>query len=541
MKKWHIFILSAIALYFIVHMILGFWIENKLEKLINSNPDRKYDIHYENIDLNWSYDGLVLEDLTIVPLSGKQGSTTITGNLESLIFDGLKWTKLLLNNELELEVLYFEGPQLELEITGNKKEHPKSGKSFQELFADILSRVHLIDFKLTNGSVRVWEADSTETNEILVMPDINISAFGVETSSVQMNNLIPFKLERLQVNVGNVSYKIDDYSNLKIAGINYRTDSSQLEIKDINIELTEDRLRVSQLKGYQTDVMELHVKAIKLHNLKAQSSFYDSLDIEASWIEIDSLIFDDFRNKHYERPPETEKPMFNGYLTNIPFPLIVDSITLKRSQVLYAELAAGQQTAGVLDFSALNGSVTGVSNRPEAQGRFGSMKINFTSDLYGQYPLDFSVDVPYEDEKFVLDADIRNVQLPVFNPMVIPLTGLEIEAGNLHHLHLHMDASRTSSNNQFLFTYSDLKVALLTESRKEEFNNIGFLSGLANSAVRGSNLPEDQHYFATQNFITQRNLQRSPFNFMWTSIKDGLTIIVPSGTASLFIKKKKKK
>jgi hypothetical protein len=233
--------------------------------------------------------------------------------------------------------------------------------------------------------------------------------------------------------------------------------------------------------------------------------------------------------------------MFNGYLSNIPFPLVVDSITLHKCQVLYSELAAGQQTPGVLDFSNMNGRITGISNRPEAQARFGNMNIDLTAQLYGKYPLDFKVQVPYEGESFMLTADARDVQLPVFNPMVIPLTGLEIESGNLHHLRLTMDASRTSSNNQFLFDYSDLKVALLTESRKEEFNNIGFLSGLANSAVRSSNIPADQHYFATQNFITQRNLQRSPFNFMWKSIKDGLTIIVPSGTASLFIKKKKKK
>ncbi|MEJ2004309.1 MAG: hypothetical protein P8X57_04935 [Cyclobacteriaceae bacterium] len=166
--------------------------------------------------------------------------------------------------------------------------------------------------------------------------------------------------------------------------------------------------------------------------------------------------------------------------------------------------------------------------------------MRLTAAPYGQGTLYFNLDAPYKDEKFILETDARDIDLTIFNPMIIPMTGLEIESGIIERLNLVMDASRFTARNDFLFNYSGLKVNLLVESRKEEFNNLGFLSAIANSAVSPQNLPGNPGYTGEKAFVTDRNILRSPFNLMWMSIKDGLTLIVPSDAASLFIKKKKR-
>lgn len=458
--------------------------------------------------------------------------------MESIRIDGLKWIKLLFNNVLELEKLHFNRPQFELRSGEKDGERPNSGKSFQNLFADLLSRVQLNDFELSDGSIEVWQKDSTNETRILSVEKININAYQVVTDSIQMKNLIPFQLDRLQTDIENIQFRLDPYTVLNIGHIDYRNDSSQLTLRNLNVSLNEDRRTVSRKVGYQKDIFEASIEMVRFKQLTAQSSLYDSLNIEAGFIEIDSLVFDDFRNKNIPRPDEPIKPLFNGIVNSIPFPVRVDSVLIRRSYVTYAELAAKQETVGAIEFTNINGQISNITNDTLEQKRLEMMKIRLDCGMYGQSNLSFNVDVPYGNRAFFLNAELRNIDLVRFNPMILPLTGLEITEGNLDHFQLQMNASFYSSQNRFRFDYSGLKVDLLVASRTEEFKDLGWLSGLANSAVSPDNIPGSNGYTDVQSYSTERNIRRSPFNYMWLCIKDGMAIIVPSDVASLFIDQK---
>ncbi|MEJ2004308.1 MAG: hypothetical protein P8X57_04930 [Cyclobacteriaceae bacterium] len=249
MRKGIRFIIVTLVIFLVIHAILGFWIQNRFQSLINSRPDRKYNISYSN-----------------------PSGSGITGSVKSITIDGLDWIKLLLHSELELEVLSFEQPEFELEISADTEEKPKTGRSFQDMFADILSRVHRVDFQRLNGRINVTKTDSTGKSDIFRLNDLDINAYGVRTDSIQMKNFIPFHLERLKAVATGMEYQLDEYSVLGIGKIVYQTDSSLLDISDIEISLTKDRLEVSQLAGFQKDIIELTIARIGLHDLKKNSS-----------------------------------------------------------------------------------------------------------------------------------------------------------------------------------------------------------------------------------------------------------------------------
>ena len=153
--------------------------------------------------------------------------------------------------------------------------------------------------------------------------------------------------------------------------------------------------------------------------------------------------------------------------------------------------------------------------------------------------MNVNLTVPYASDGFMMDAVIRNMDIESLNPTIMPLANVKVNSGRIHELHLSMNAGLTSAKSQMTFNYEELSVALLVENKDKEMGTAGFLSNIANSAIRKSNLPDNKDY-QQADYQSIRNMERGPFNYIWQSVKEGLGIIVPSRTASLFIGKKKK-
>ena len=72
---------------------------------------------------------------------------------------------------------------------------------------------------------------------------------------------------------------------------------------------------------------------------------------------IDSLILVDVRDKNKPRPEEPIKPLFEGMVESIPFPIKLDSIKILNSTITYKEIPDGKSNPVVLNFQQVNGEI----------------------------------------------------------------------------------------------------------------------------------------------------------------------------------------
>ena len=79
MKKFAIILISLVLILLISVYVSQKWLENNLVSLINENPNRAYDITYENLDLNIFFKGFDLEIAHITPLTDQ--GTLINGKV----------------------------------------------------------------------------------------------------------------------------------------------------------------------------------------------------------------------------------------------------------------------------------------------------------------------------------------------------------------------------------------------------------------------------------------------------------------------------
>lgn len=536
MKRIIIRIVIVIGILLFAMKSIEWWLEHNFEATLNSNPERAYNITYSDFDLDSFFKGITLDEVSIQPVNESEG-TVITGHVDYATIKGLVWRDLLFNKRLELQEITFKEPIFKVTISADstKKGH---GKGMQNLFGDILSRVNVKHFSIENGAVEI--KDKTTGHLKASLKSLNVKAHEISTDSLLFQHIIPFKLGGLTIAIDSVDVHINEYTNLSLDHFRYDLKDEKIILNGISLGYSIDWVEVSQQLGFQNDIIELKLKELVINNLEPSSEFYTSLDIAAEKISVDSLDIKLMRNKNLNRPVDSEMPTFNGIIEGIPLALKLDSILITNSTVSYSELGVKKHESGTVRISEVNGLISNITNIPENQNNWKEMTANLDSKFADIAPIKVSLNMPYDREYFALDVNVGSMNLNVLNPTLKPLAGVEIESGHMQRIHYTMNAGEYVSKNKLIFDYSDLHLNLIKENTDKKEKKLGFKSFVANSVVRNDNIPSDKHYLIA-NYKSNRNVYRSPVNYIIQGLMHGFTRIVPGKGVQKLIHKDKKK
>ena len=522
MSKWTKRILIALGVVLLLSKGAEYWIEYRFDSIINRNPDRAYDILYEDFDLHTFFKGVTLKEVGIVPVAADSGAV-IRGTVNYARLEGMVWYELLFMRQLDIDGILFSRPMFVVTLSDDEKKKT-SGTGMQGLFKDIISRARLSRFEIDEGSVILMASDGEKIRGRL--SNLDLKANEIKTDSVIWNHLIPFQLGSFEASIDSMRFELNEYTHLSSGRMAFVKEENKLSLNDLVMRYTLDWKEVSKRVGKQTDLIEVSLKELVFEELEATSELYSDLDIETRKILLRDLVFKDYRDKNMNRPPDVHKPMFKGMVDAIPITLKVDTLILENAEVIYTELGVGKTEGGSIIFSEINGAITRLTTLPDEQAIFKDFGARLTARLNGIADIDFDMTVPYDREAFSLTADIGSMDLALLNETLQPMAGVEIISGKSDRIHLEMEASEQSSRNKMEFEYEDLKVEVLKETKDHEFKNHGLYSAIANSALRNHNKPEYGKYL-TADYVSVRNVYRSPFNLMTHSLADGMMHIVP--------------
>ena len=531
-------VLIVLALLFTISKGLEWLIESKFQDMINSNPDRAYNITYSDLDLDTFLKGITLNDVSIKPLNSQKG-TIIRGRVDYASINGLVWNDLLFNKKLNINEIAFERPKFEVTL-GIDTTKTVNGKGLQLMFGDILSRANVNYFRINNGSIVLKDSISQAVRG--QVKHLNIVATEIETDSLKFKHIIPFEMGNLELNLDSISFELNDYTHVELGRFHYNLKNKEMLLNDISLGYSIDWVEVSRREGVQNDIVELNIKEIGIHQLDSDN-FYTHLDIVAEKISINELNIKLQRNKNIPRPPDTAKPTFQEIINTIPIAFLIDSIQISNSSVAYGELGVKKSESGLIKFQKINGNITGVTNMPEQQNNFGELDANINARLVDKARLNVALKVPYDSERFSIAVAIGEMEMKNLNPTLKPLAGMEIVSGQMKRIQFYMNAGRIQSQNKLVFDYSDLHIKMINEKVKNKEKKKVLLSAIANGAIRPNNVPDQKKYLVAE-YQSQRNRYRSPINYIIQGLIQGFTRIVPGSLVQKLIvndKKKKKK
>ena len=268
--------------------------------------------------------------------------------------------------------------------------------------------------------------------------------------------------------------------------------------------------------------------------VEANTNFHSDLDVRARKLIVTGLNLTDFRNKAKPRPKTEVKPMFQGMIMRLNFPLKLDTLQIVNGQIAYGENVPQKGESWQIHWTNLNGQVFNLTSIPENQSLFGQFEARIQGELKGDGKLDFNLRVPYEREEFFLEVALSNFDMTTLNSTLKPIMNGKITSGHLDRLKMVIHSSETLAKVDMIFDYRDLKLELF--NKKGDKKNI-FSSSLANLALNHSNLPGDKKYL-TPSYALIRNKTRGPFFLIWQSTKEGMMKIVPGGAAKKLLEAK---
>ncbi|MBN3581408.1 hypothetical protein JYB64_03350 [Algoriphagus aestuarii] len=524
MKKLAIIFGSFLLLIIVGIFFLENWVENKFEGTLNTNPNRKYDLVYENLDISLLRGKIELNKVKITPLAVDSIPTIIEGSVERADLEGIGFIGFLISKEISIDNLSFVNPEFTLTHTEFQKTHIESTRPFQSLFRDIISRGEIKNFSLTGGkAVLFHQLDSLQ--KIGSFDNLEIIAKGIETDSLQLDKAIPFKLEELKIGLKNLSYQLSEHETFGFGSYDFDFSAGQMDLKDLSLKLDLEWYEHAKNQPTQKEIMEFDIGSIAVRGLSEASQFGDSLMIIAESVSLDSLDFKVGKDKNRPFPPKELKKDFSYLLEALTFPMEVDSLLITNSNITYSEIGNGHTLPGTITLSKVNGMILNISTIEEVE-RENSLYVSIDAIFDGSGKLNMEVNENYFERKWEAVLTLEDMDMTQLNQTVNNLAGITIASGKLHKLHLVMEANPNFSDNHFLMEYEDLKLEL----HNSENHKKGFLSSLANLAVHKQNMPGDKQY-QELSYSTQRDLYKGPINLIWLSAKDGLLATIPSKMA----------
>ncbi|EAZ80124.1 AsmA family protein [Algoriphagus machipongonensis] len=530
MKKFGLIVLILLITGVAGTFFLENWLTHRIPETVNSNPDRDYDLVFDDIDIQLFKRRVVIRDILMNPMNDSL-SSKVNGSLRSIRMSGVNLWKLIFEDKLEIDELKIIEPAFRL-IQREKGSHGQnSSQAFQLIFQDIISRGEIKHFVLEKGTAEMF-VESDSLFRFGHFTDLNIKADGLESDSIIIKQAVPFKLASLEASIKNVQIQIDSEQEFNVESIDYKSLNNEILFEGISLKFKEGIDAAVQNAAYQQDLIELDIQTVKLGHIDTESSIYGDWSVKAGLLTVDSLVLVDLRDKNKPRPDEPVKPMFEGMVEKIPFPLYLDTVSIRNSKIVYKEIKDGNSEPASLEFSSVSGDIYNMISKDSLQ-LDKTMEIHANAIFNEEAEVGMDVYVPFGNETFELNAFIKAFELPRINQTLIQMANIRVESGSVLGLNLSMKANQYSSQNSLAFDYQNLKIEVLDQNSTGNKKK-GLISSVANLLTSKNNLPGSNSY-QTATYQTKRNVYRSPFNLIWESIKEGVEEIVPSGLAKIFV------
>ncbi|MDP2038614.1 MAG: hypothetical protein Q8L04_14620 [Ignavibacteria bacterium] len=402
-------------------------------------------------------------------------------------------------------------------------------KGFEEAnpeYSIQLSRIHfnVWENRLSLDSIQISADDSTFSCradslsvtgitwlKIILRRDYSTSLFNKSTLDAR-KIILNFQKSQYMLGLQKLHISVED-SELTAQLINYSP--------IINDEQIFRKSKFRQTR-FRFDIPSLEIIGLDCLSL-LKGELYKAKSIVASDMFTDILVNMD---KPYEKGSANPQ-MPNELFSSLKEEIKIDSVKVTNGRIKYCERFAVGGTPGVISFTNVSASVSGITNsiiKPDtaiirAEGVFmnsGIMKVQMEIPLTSKV---FS---------FRYSGSLGSMDVTKLNAFVEPAEHQRIKSGHLQSAFFMINVNSGRANGSLKVVYRDLTIALLdkaTGSEKGIFNRILSFFGKV-FVIRSSNIPDEDGSMKIGEIKYTRNPEDYFLQFAWFALRNGVADVV---------------
>jgi hypothetical protein len=242
--------------------------------------------------------------------------------------------------------------------------------------------------------------------------------------------------------------------------------------------------------------------------------------LNISCIRIDSVDADIFRDKNVPVNLNRFPLFYNESFLKLSLPVVLDTVMITNSRLLYNELAEGNTTAGEIILNDFSVSTYALSNQVTDSTIVHEMRLFVKAKVMDEGPMNIELALPLEGNlrEFRCTGSVGAMQLFPVNGMLQPTLNIIFKAGKLNRMTFDFTANDNVSKGWMEFLYQDLDAVVLNkESGKEK----GFVSFLANT-ITMSNNPAPGRDLKIVEIGFERDKNKGLIGYVWRTIQSGM-------------------
>ncbi|MFC4164028.1 hypothetical protein ACFOWU_10200 [Epilithonimonas zeae] len=361
-------------------------------------------------------------------------------------------------------------------------------------------------FNIINGQFRQY-SDGKEKLSVAKF-DVNLNQIKSDKNILKQD--IPFEIKSRLITAKNINLDAGKHYRLKVAS--FKNHSKQTDLQNFEFLPKYSRKAFSKVIAKEEDLYTIRTKHIAITDK-------DSKIGENTVINLDKIIINhlDCNIYHDLAPPDDNavRYMFSKKLRDVKFPLFVNQIQIRNSDLTYEEDAENANKPGKLTFDNFNATIKNVNNT-KIKGLPTLITVDSDFKFYGTAPtiVTWKFDVKDLDDKFTIVGNIQKLSADNVNLFVRPYLNVTLD-GKIDYVKFDYYGSSAGIAGKFYFKYKDMYVNFLNKKNGKERK---VLTTVANWFVRNESTGEPEHV----NIEKKRDPERSFFNMLWQGIMEGL-------------------
>lgn len=339
---------------------------------------------------------------------------------------------------------------------------------------------------IQSALVRLNDFDiSLHLKKDIQIQDWNLQINGLQLDSTFDKTHLSRNYQALKTSVKKVDLDLDKnrYYHLSF-GSEFDSKLAKWQFMDIQLQKNLSNEKFAERHPYRTDYWSIRADQIQLDHFRPDQLFEEELHL--AHISLNRLVAQDFNDETIPLK-EDYRPLFPEKIKKIPYPFMVDSISVD-GELSYRAIAPLTRDSSSISFHEIKGNIYHLTNIPKYFDR--PLRMDVSALLYHQAPLEVSMNfqLDHSPATFEVSGNLTNFDLTQLNPVLRPEAAMAVNKGFSSKMLFNWAANDTVAVGDLLFRYKNLRVQLLD---KEDISKSGFgnavLSFWTNQIIQSRN------------------------------------------------------
>lgn len=532
------FLIFITLLLFVAFLVNQYWspiLADKAKSTVLSSSDSLYNINFSDAKLN--------------VLQGKITLYNITLKVDSAIYHKRKRQHLAPNNLIDLHVkklvlsnihpfkLYFQhvlnigritlsAPQVHIsyELNHTKDTVDKDHRTAWQKVSKTLKSIHVGDIFLNDVNFTYNDYSGNKV-EISRLKEMNLHA-----SDLLIDSLTQTDKSRL-LYCKDIIAELNNYEGKTPNGL-YTYTVSKLKLSTLKSQLIIEGLTLDPVRATvffdksRKDKYSLHLDSLQLNNFDFLN-YHKYRALTASSLLLTNGTLNLFNNPNKLKTVKNKIESFpNIAIHQLNINLKIDTVIVKRINVLYSELNKKSKKIGTIAFNNTSGQFLNVTNNPIALQKNNISTVRLTSYFMnrGRLNIFFTFNLTDKNAAYSYKGSLGPMKLQFVNPVSMPLGMIKIKSGTLKEFTFDVNGDSKISKGKITVLYNDLKISLLqADTAKQKLKRKFIASLFANLFILKHDNPDKEGEAPRSYNVTYARPINSPFfKTAWQTLLAGL-------------------